>query len=71
MYALGETKLRLDNAVGGSGVPLDADGKPQDQQTTNETKKSLMKAIRQKVVDTPGHATVKTEEDVSMSVDAA
>jgi hypothetical protein len=51
MYALGETKLQLDNAVGGIGAAVDADGKT-DQSAANDTKKSLMKTIRQRVVGT-------------------
>ena len=52
IFTLGETKLQLDNAVGGIGGAVDADGKP-DQQTANDTKKSLMKTIRQRVVEGP------------------
>jgi len=49
IYTLGETKLQLDNAVGGIGTAVDADGKT-DQSAANDTKKSLMKTIRQRVV---------------------
>jgi hypothetical protein len=70
MYALGETKLQLDNAVGGIGTAVDADGKT-DQSAANDTKKSLMKTIRQRVVGTTtqGNGTAATTdkiEDVNM-----
>lgn len=74
IYTLGETKLQLDNAVGGAanevsnngassdkggkgatktanpGLSLDAEGRVDDRQATTDTKKSLMKTIRQRVV---------------------
>jgi hypothetical protein len=70
MYALGETKLQLDNAVGGIGAAVDADGKT-DQSAANDTKKSLMKTIRQRVVGTAtqGNGTASATdkiEDVNM-----
>jgi hypothetical protein len=72
IYRLGETKLQLDNAVGGIGGAVDADGKP-DQQTANDTKKSLMKTIRQRVIAPSGPGNEKAgesvqTEDVSMTV---
>lgn len=66
MFKIGETKLLLDDAVGGEIVAEGEEGKP--DKTANEVKKSLLKTLRNKFateedgkVQTP---PVKAEEIV-------
>ena len=46
MFKIGETKLLLDDAVGGEIVAEGEEGKP--DKTANEVKKSLLKTLRNK-----------------------
>ena len=75
IYRIGITKLRLDDAVGGTGgassVPgLAGDTTPQesasgamdDTKAQNEVKKSLLNTLRQKLVDEEGKVREVTED---------
>ena len=49
MLSIGETKLRLDDAVGGDEIALDStDGAGKDDQTAKEVRRSLLTTLRNK-----------------------
>ena len=86
IYRIGITKLRLDDAVGGTGggsasVPglagdatapqADATGAMDDTRAQNEVKKSLLNTLRQKLVDEEGKVRDVTEDVLTNGDDAA
>ncbi|KAJ9096398.1 hypothetical protein QFC21_005220 [Naganishia friedmannii] len=82
IYRIGITKLKLDDAVGGNGSLLPtaaglssstaaagtgADGFVDDTKAQSEVKKSLLSALRQKLVDEEGKIKEVTEEVLETS----
>jgi len=68
MFAIGMTKLQLDDAVGGEEVTLEVDGTGQkDDKTAKEVRKSLLTTLRNKFEAAPAGEVaveeVKTEEE--------
>lgn len=64
MFAIGMTKLQLDDAVGGEEVSLEVDGgAPKDDKTAKEVRKSLLTTLRNKFEAAPGDA-IKEEVEI-------
>jgi hypothetical protein len=68
MFAIGMTKLQLDDAVGGEEVSLEVDGgvgAQKDDKTAKEVRKSLLTTLRNKFEAGPaGDEPLKDEPDV-------
>lgn len=80
IYRIGITKLRLDDAVGGTGTssslpglagdstsstPIGEGGVIDDSKAQSEVKKSLLNTLRQKLVDEKGKVKEVTEDALS------
>ena len=70
MFAIGSTKLQLDDAVGGEETSLEIDGgaaAQKEDKTAKEMRKSLLSTLRNKFEAVPGSAdAAKEEEDASV-----
>lgn len=71
MFAIGSTKLQLDDAVGGEETSLEIDGgaaaAAKEDKTAKEMRKSLLSTLRNKFEAAPGSADAikEVEEDES------
>lgn len=71
MFAIGSTKLKLDDAVGGEETSLEIDGgaaaAAKEDKTAKEMRKSLLSTLRNKFEAAPGSADAIQEEDESVT----